>query len=144
MLAQSGAPQAFDVPAGPAVPAINRLAAQGGLDVVIAMDLSGRRTAAIRGRMTAETALEQMLRPLDARAVRIGEGVYRIETRPRRPTRPADPPPPTIVELHPTTLSEVVVTAVPPVGVRDTAGRSLIAPGALQRMEGAPANEAVA
>ncbi|RZJ42896.1 MAG: hypothetical protein EON86_06495, partial [Brevundimonas sp.] len=89
LLAQSGTPRAFDVPAGPAVPAINRLAAQGGLDVVIATNLSGRRTGAVRGHMTAERALEQMLRPLDARALRIGDGVYRIEARPRQPVRPA-------------------------------------------------------
>lgn len=143
-LAQSGAPRTFDIPAGPAVPAINRLAAQGGLDVVIATDLSGRRTAAVRGRMTAEAALEQMLRPLGARAVRIGDGVYRIEARPPQPIRPADPPPPRVVDLQPTTLSEVVVTAVPPVGLHESAGGSLIAPGALQRVEGAAASEAIA
>ncbi|RYG20622.1 MAG: hypothetical protein EON96_00635 [Caulobacteraceae bacterium] len=144
LLAQSGAPRTFDVPAGPAVPAINRLAAQGELDVVIATDLSGRRTPVVRGRMTVEAALEQMLRPLDARAVRIGDGVYRIEARPRQPTRPASPPPPQVLDLQPTTLSEVVVTAVPPIGLQDSAGGSLIAPGALGRIEGATASDAVA
>jgi len=141
---QSGAPRTFDVQAGPAVPAINRLASQAGIDVVIAANLSGRRTGALRGRMTPEAALDQMLRPLGARAVRIGEGVYRIETAPRQPLRPASPPPPAPVELAPTPLSEVVVTAVPPVGLRDGAGRSLITPGALERVEGAAASEAIA
>lgn len=141
---QSGAPRSFDVQAGPAVPAINRLASQAGIDVVIAANLSGRRTGALRGRMTPEAALDQLLRPLGARAVRIGEGVYRIETAPRQPLRPASPPPPAPVEIAPTPLSEVVVTAVPPVGLRDGSGRSLITPGALERVEGAAASDAVA
>lgn len=144
LTAQSGAPQTFDVRAGPAVPAINRLASQAGIDVVIAADLSTRRTPELRGRMTAEAALERLLRPMGARAVRIGDGVYRIEAAPRAPLRPASPPPPQIVDTGPTTLSEVVVTAVPPVGLRDGAGRSLLAPGALDRVEGAAASEAVA
>lgn len=141
---QSGAPRTFDVGAGPAVPAINRLAAQAGIDVVIAADLSGRRTPELRGRMTSEAALDRLLRPLGARAVRIGDGVYRIETAPRQPLRPASPLPPRTVEVLPTTLSEVVVTAMPPVGLQNAAGRSLIAPGALGRVEGAAASEVVA
>jgi outer membrane receptor protein involved in Fe transport len=140
----SSAPRTFDVRAGPAVPAINRLASQAGIDLVIAADLSGRRTPEVRGRMTPEAALERMLRPLGARAVRIGEGVYRVETAPRAPLRPASPPPPAVVEPPPTMLGEVVVTAVPPVGVQDDGGRRLIAPGALERVEGAAASEAVA
>ncbi len=144
LTAQSGAPQTFDVRAGPAVPAINRLASQAGIDVVIAADLSARRTPELRGRMTTEAALERLLRPLGARAVRIGDGVYRIETVPRAPLRPASPPPRQPVPAGPTTLSEVVVTAVPPVGLRDGAGRSLLAPGALDRVAGAAASEAVA
>lgn len=140
---QSVPPQTFDVRAGPAVPAINRLASQAGIDVVVAADLSWRRTRDLRGRMTAEAALERMLRPLGARAVRIGEGVYRIEAAPRVPPRPASPPPPRLPDA-PTTLSEVVVTAVPPVGLQDGAGRSLLAPGALERVAGAAASDAVA
>jgi iron complex outermembrane receptor protein len=140
----SGGPRTFDVRAGPAVPAINRLASQAGIDVVIAADLSAHRTPEVRGRMTPEAALERMLRPLNARAVRIGDGVYRIETAPRTSLRSASPPPPLPVETPPTNLGEVVVTAVPPVGLRDGGGRSLIAPGALERVEGAAASEAIA
>ncbi|RZJ47057.1 MAG: hypothetical protein EON87_02240, partial [Brevundimonas sp.] len=96
---QPGAQRTFDVQAGAAVPAINRLASQAGIDVVIAANLSTRRTEALRGRMTTEAALDRMLRPLGARAVRIGEGVYRIDTAPRQPLRPASPPPPAVVVL---------------------------------------------
>ena len=141
---QPGAQRTFDVQAGAAVPAINRLASQAGIDVVIAANLSTRRTEALRGRMTTEAALDRMLRPLGARAVRIGEGVYRIDTAPRQPLRPASPPPPAVAVLPPTTLSEVVVTAVPPVGLHDGGGRSLITPTALYRVEGSAASEAVA
>jgi outer membrane receptor protein involved in Fe transport len=142
---QAGAPQTFDLRSGAAVPTINRLAAQAGIDVVITADLAGRRTPALRGRMTPEAALDRLLRPLGARAVRIGDGVYRIEAAPPPPRRPTAPPPalPPVV-AEPTTLTEVIVTAVPPVGLRDASGRSLITPGALERIEGAPASEAVA
>jgi iron complex outermembrane receptor protein len=138
---QSGATQTFDIRPGPAIPAINRLAAQAGIDVVIAADLTGRRTPELRGRMTARTALDRMLQPLGARAVRIGDGVYRIEAAPPRPPRPAPPPRPE--ELEPTTLSEVVVTAVPPNSLQDGAGRSLLTPGGLERAEGVAASDAV-
>lgn len=143
LTAQAGAPQTFDLRAGPAVPSINRLAAQAGIDVVISADLSGRQTRALQGRMSPEAALERLLRPVGARAVRIGDGVYRIEAAPRVPApRPSSPPPPVVVE--PAILSEVVVTAVPPVGLKDAAGHSLVAPGALERIEGAGSSEAVA
>ena len=141
---QSGPPQTFDLRAGPAVPALNRLASQAGIDVVIAADLSGRRTPELQGRMTPEVALERLLRPLGARAVRIGDGVYRIEAAPRPAGQRPSSPPPAIAPVEPTVLSEIVVTAVPPVGLQDSAGRSLIAPGALDRIEGAAASDAVA
>lgn len=144
---QAGAPQSFDLRPGAAVPSINSLAAQAGIDVVITADLSGRRTRALRGRMSPEAALDQLLEPLGALAVRIGDGVYRIETAPRRPASPrpaSTPSPPPFVIPEPTTLSEVVVTAVPPVGLRDSTGRSLITPGALERIEGSGASDAVA
>lgn len=138
---QSGATQTFDIRPGPAVPAINRLAAQAGIDVVIAADLTGRRTPELRGRMPVQTALDRMLQPMGARAVRIGDGVYRIEAAPPRPPRPAPPPAPE--ELAPTTLSEVVVTALPPIRLQEGAGRSLLPPGGLERAEGVAASEAV-
>lgn len=134
---QPGAPQSFNVPAGPAARSVTQLATQGGIDVAITADLRGRRTYGLQGRMSVEVALDQLLRPLGVRAVRIGAGMYRIEAAPQplpsyRPS--ADPP---------TRLSEVVVTALPPVGLSGAQGRSLIDPGALQRIEGATASDAI-
>lgn len=139
---QAGEPLTFDVRAGSAEQAVNRLASQAGIDVVVSADLAGRRTPGLSGRISTEAALDRLLRPLGARAVRIGPGMYRIEPAPRprragsRPTVPA--------ELPPTQLSEVVVTAVPPVGLGGAAGPSLIEPGALERFEGAAASDAIA
>lgn len=141
---QAGAPRTFDIPRGLAAQSINRLAAQGGIDVVIAANLNGRATPALRGRMSAEAALDRMVSPLGARAVRIGENMYRIEVAPRpanrRPTRPASPPP----EVGPTTLGEVVVTALPPVGLGGVTGPEAVQTGALARFEGAGASDAIA
>lgn len=140
---QAGSPQTFDVRSGPAAQSINRLAAQAGIDVVITARLNGRRTPELRGRMSTEAALDRMLRPLGARAVRIGENMYRVEAAPRPPRRPvrqANAPP---VETTPTLLSEVLVTAMPPVGLGGVAGRDTVDSGALERVEGAAANEAV-
>jgi outer membrane receptor protein involved in Fe transport len=142
MTLQSGNPQTFDVRAGPADQAVNRLAAQAGIDIVIAIDLGERRTPRLSGRMSAETALDRLLRPLGARAVRIGDGMYRIEAAPQ--LRPAPAPRPDVEPAPPVLLSEVVVTAVPPVGLSGAAGRSLINPGALERLEGAAASDAIA
>ena len=138
---QSGAPQTFDVRAGPAAQSVNRLAAQAGIDIVITTDMNGRRTPDLRGRMSPEAALERMLRPLGARAVRIGDGMYRVEAAPPRPhsVRPAPPP----AEIAPTLLSEVVVTAMPPVGLGGVSGRDTVDTGALDRVEGAAASDAV-
>jgi len=138
---QSAGPHAFEVRAGPADEAVNRLAAQAGVDIVIATDLRGRRTRGLSGRMTTAAALDRLLRPLGARAVRIGENMYRIEASPRpRPTAPRPAP-----RAEPVTqLTEVVVTAAPPVGVAVESGRGLIDPGALERVEGSPASDAIA
>ncbi|WP_309629840.1 TonB-dependent receptor [Brevundimonas sp.] len=139
---QSGAPQTFDVRAGPAAQSVNRLAAQAGIDIVITTNLNGRRTPDLRGRMSPEAALDRMLRPLGARAVRIGEGMYRVEAAPVPPRRPlVRPPPPP--EIAPTLLNEVVVTAMPPVGLGGVSGRDTVDRGALQRVEGAAASDAV-
>ncbi len=139
---QTPGAQVFDIPDGPADQAVNQLASQAGIDVVITANLRGRRTRGLAGRMPVEAALDELLRPLGARAVRIGEGMYRIETAPRppealvRPRLPEVPPP--------AELDEVVVTAVPPVGVPGASGRSLVDPGALQRVEGAATSDAIA
>ena len=141
---QSGASQSFDVRAGPASQSINRLAAQAGVDVVIATDLHGRATVALRGRMSAEAALDRMLRPIGARAVRIGEGMYRIEAAPRRIGRPAPRPAPPPSETTPTQLDEVVVTALPPVGLGGVSAAEPVSTGALARVEGSGASDAIA
>lgn len=138
---QSLGPQTFDIGAGPADQAVNRLAAQAGIDVVIGANLRGRRTPALSGRMSTEAALDRLLRPLGARAVRIGEGMYRVEVAPPRRHPTSSPRP----ESPPTTqLSEVIVTALPPVGLSGASGRSLVDPGALRRMEGSAASDAIA
>ena len=140
---QSGPPQTFDVRAGPAAASINRLAAQAGIDVTITANLSGLRTPQVRGRLSTEAALNRMLRPLGARAVRIGVDMYRIEAAPAPPRRPSVRPAPRPVETASTLLSEVVVTAMPPVGLGGAAGRDTVDTGALQRFEGAAAGDAV-
>lgn len=139
---QSAPPRAFDIGAGPADQAVNRLAAQAGVDIVIGTDLGRRRTRGLSGRMTTEVALERLLRPLGARAVRIGEGMYRIEAVP--PTRRSAPRPVMVAVPALTELSEVIVTAAPPVGHSGESGRSLVEPGALARVEGSPASDALA
>jgi iron complex outermembrane receptor protein len=140
---QAAGVHSFDVRAGRADQAVNRLAAQAGVDVVISEDLRRRRTQALSGRMTAEAALERLLRPLGARAVRIGDRMYRIEAAPQRLSRA--PAPDRITEpTSPAQLSEVIVTAAPPVGVTAEPGRSLLDPGALERMQGLPASDAIA
>ena len=140
ILVQAPAPQTFEIRPGPVDQAVNTLAAQAGIDVVIGAHLRGRRTRGLSGRMTAEAALDRLLAPVGARAVRIGERMYRIEAA---PVRPGGPPRP-IDTPDATQLSEVVVTAMPPVGVTTAAGRSLIDPGALERVDGRPASDAVA
>jgi len=140
---QSGAPRTFDVAPGPAAQSVNRLAAQAGVDVVIATNLNGRATQALRGRMSAETALGRMLRPLGARAVRIGDNMYRIEAAPM-PVRHPAPRPARPVEVAPTTLSEVVVTALLPVGLAGVTAADLVSSGALARVEGSGASDAIA
>ncbi|GAA0200693.1 hypothetical protein GCM10009081_14810 [Brevundimonas nasdae] len=140
LAAQAGAPQTFSVGAGPATQSINRLSAQAGVDVAIAIDLSERRTPELRGRMTLDAAFERLLQPLGARAVLIGENAYRIEAALRR-TPPPTPPTPTPVT---TQLSEIVVTAAPPVGLSQASGRTPVDNGALERFEGAATSDAVA
>lgn len=143
--AQSGAPQSFDVRAGPAAQSVNQLATQAGIDVAIVADLDHRRAPAIRGRMTVEVALDRVLRPLGARAVRIGATAYRVEAIPhlRAGFRPPLPRTPDTDAIAPVQLSEVVVTAMPPVGLSGANGRGLLDSGALQRVEGSAASDAI-
>lgn len=144
LLLQSGAPRTFDVAPGPAAQSINRLAAQGDVDVVIALNLNGRSVPALRGRMSAEAALDRMVRPLGARAVRIGEDMYRIEAAPTPVRRVASPRAAPPVDPEPTTLGEIIVTALPPVGLGGVSGPRFVDTGALSRVEGSGASDAVA
>lgn len=144
LAAQSDAPRRFDVTPGPAVQSINRLAAQGGFDVVIAAPLAERRTLALRGRMTSEAALARLLGPLGARAVRIGDGMYRIEAaaaaaRPGPARRPF--PAPTGPSSQ---LSEIVVTAMPPVGLAGASGGRVVDSGGLARFAGSSSSDSIA
>lgn len=147
--AQPAGPVWVNVAPGPAPASINRLAAQAGVDVVIAVDLHNRQTHRLTGRMNVETAFDRLLRPVGARAVRVGFGQYRIEAAPPphrlagvSSARPPAPDPPAAPE--PTELSDVVVTAMPPVGVRETALAHRLDPAALQRASGSPASEVMA
>lgn len=90
--------------------------------------------------MSADEAFRVVLATVDARAVRIGERMYRIEAAPRAITAAPRP-----IPILPTAqLSDIVVTAVPPVGDQTPVGRSLVDSGALDRAEGAVASEAIA
>lgn len=142
LLALQAAAPTFDVRAGPADQAVNRLAAQAGIDVVVSTDLRGRRTPGLSGRMPAEVALDRLLHPLGARAVRIGERMYRIEALPRPSLPPASPR--HTEAAPPAPVSEVVVTALPPVGLSGASGQGLVDPGALARVEGVATSDALA
>lgn len=142
LIAQSDAPRTFDIAPGPAVQSINRLAAQGGFDVVIATPLAGRQTPVLRGRMTSAAALDRLLRPLGARAVQIGDDMYRIEaatvrTSPPRTLSPVSSP-------EPAQLSEIVVTAMPSVGLGGVSSGGSVDSGALQRFAGSATSETIA
>lgn len=129
----------FNVRPGPLLQGAQAIAAQAGVDVVVQTPLRGRAAAGVNGRLTVDQAFERLLRPTGARAVRLADGVYRIEAAP--PARPAPPPRP----AAPTVLDEVVVTA--PVrrgGLSQATGRTLIAPTGLERAEGVASSEAVA
>lgn len=137
--------RAFDVPAGPAVAAVNRLAAQAEVDVAVQADLTRLRTPAVRGRMTAAEAFERLLAPVGARAVPLSDRLYRIERAPRRAARVAAVPPRPAPPIQPTDLGEVVVTApVSRGGLGEANGRSSIDLEALARVRGANAAEALA
>lgn len=128
------------VPAMAADAAINRLAAQLRVDVVTTIDLSRRRTRPLSGRYSAEEAFTRLLTPLDARAVMLRPGLYRVEaaTTQRPAPRPSAP-------TTPTELTEVIVTGAIPRGqTPDLNGQSVIRPEMLARVTGAGAVDAVA
>lgn len=132
------------VPPSTATAAINRLAAQAGVDVVVAVDLRGRQSRGLNGRFTVDAAFDRLLTPLGARARRFGPGIYRVEAAVMSPVQtPAAPlaQPSDII----TELDEIVVTA--PVGRGGLVGgngRVPIDPLALDRFSDTASSEAVA
>ena len=144
--AQATSTAPISIPPSSAIDAVNRLAAQAGVDVVMAVDLSGQRSAGLRGRLSAVQAFDRLLRPLGARAVPLGRGVYRIEAAPAvAPARRVPIKPARAASDTPTQLDEVIVTAPVHRGGLDGAnGRSPVDPGALERLAGAGSSEAIA
>jgi len=144
--AQATSTAPISVPPSSAIDAVNRLAAQAGVDVVMAVDLSGQRSAGLRGRLSVVQAFDRLLRPLGARAVPLGRGVYRIEAAPAvAPARRVPIKPRSAASEAPTQLDEVIVTAPVHRGGLDGAnGRSPVDAGALERLAGAGSSEAIA
>jgi iron complex outermembrane recepter protein len=130
----------FNVRPGRLLHGAQAIAAQAGVDVVVQAPLRGRAAAGVNGRLTVDQAFERLLRPTGARAVRLADGVYRIEATP--PARPTPPPP---RPAAPTVLDEVIVTAsVRRGGLSEATGRTLVSPAGLDRAEGVASSEAVA
>lgn len=100
---------AVDVRSGPALQGVHSIAEQTGIDVVVSTPLGSRRLPALRGRMTPEAALDRWLMPAQARADRIGPGLYRIVAA--GPGRPAVWTGSRLTE--PVTVADVVVRARP-------------------------------
>lgn len=129
----------INVPAGPTLTSVNRVAAASGVDVVVAADLRNRRSPAVSGASDAEAAFERLLRPAGARAVRLADGLYRIEPilRSVSPSRSEPEPAPTVID-------EVIVTASTPRGGLDGAnGRFTVSAAALEALRGVVGSEAV-
>lgn len=139
-------PVAISVPGSTADLAVNRLAEQLGVSVVVAVPLAGRRSAGLRGRYDAAEAFDRLLRPLGARAVRIGPDSYRVE--PRADERPARRPAPQATSGPPapiTELDEIVVTAsVRRGGLDAVSGRTLLDEEALGRAGDRSSSEGLA
>lgn len=144
--AQAPDPITVSVPASSADLAVNRLAEQLGVSVVVALPLGGRHSAGLRGRYRVDAAFDRLLRPLGARAVRIGPDSYRVEPRAasRRPTLPA-PRAPSDPSVAVTELDEVVVTAsVRRGGLDGATGRILPDDEALRRAASRSSSEGLA
>jgi hypothetical protein len=130
----------FNVRPGSLLQGAQAIATQAGVDVVVQAQLRGRAAAGVNGRLTVDQAFERLLRPTGARAVRLADGVYRIEPAP--PVRPTPQPP---RPAAPTVLDEVIVTAsVRRGGLSEATGRTRIPPTGLERTEGVASSEAVA
>ncbi|MET4897166.1 TonB-dependent receptor [Sphingomonadaceae bacterium jetA1] len=104
------APRAFDIRPGPLAQALVTLGMQAGISVATSDPMLARTALRHRivGRMTVAAALDRLLAGTGMRAVRVMDGLYRIERAPpphprRAPTQPS-PPSPVIGR-------EIVVTA---------------------------------
>ncbi|MFC3579942.1 TonB-dependent receptor [Sphingomonas hylomeconis] len=97
---------AFDIPAGTLAPALNLMAMQADIDVALTVPALARQpTHAIRGVMTIEQVLTQLLRGTGAVAMRIAPSAWRVQQeRAPRAIRPAAPAP---AEDH----ADIIVTA---------------------------------
>jgi len=104
---------AIDTPAGRLSRAVLILGRQSGLSIGIEGSAVGAlQVRAVRGRMSGERALRQLISGLPVQVVRAGPGIFRIVPRPPRP-RPPDPQPSSrqVVDERPEQQQEIVVTA---------------------------------
>lgn len=122
-----------DVRSSPALQGVHSIAEQTGIDVVVSTPLGSRRLPALRGRMTPEAALGRWLAPAQARADRIGPGLYRIvAASPGRAAVSADSR-----LTEPVAVADVVVRARPARSPLDGAeGRVRLPPEALDLQTG--------
>lgn len=143
-VAMSQPPADFlSAPAGPTLTSVNRVAAAADVDVVVAANLRGRRSPSLVGARDVETAFEHLLRPAGARAVRLGDRLYRIEPAPVVSRADAGRPE-AVLEPAPTVVEEVIVTATVPRGALDGAnGRSTVPSAGLERFRGVAGSEAL-
>lgn len=79
-----------DIPAGTLADSAIALARQTGSSIVVnGPTLAKRRVARIHGTMSADEAVRQLARQVEARAVRIGTAAWRLDPLPTRPRRSA-------------------------------------------------------
>jgi iron complex outermembrane receptor protein len=73
--------QSYNIPAGELVPALQRFARQSRMQVIYsAANLRGRRTAGVRGEMTAAAALQRLVAGSGAQLVQDSSGAYLVRT----------------------------------------------------------------
>ncbi|GEN29120.1 second ferric pyoverdine receptor FpvB [Halovibrio variabilis] len=73
----------YDIPAGPVSTVLNRFAAESGVFISGAGELGqGRQSPGLQGQYNVDEGLERLLSGTSLRAVRQGDGTYRLEERP--------------------------------------------------------------
>ncbi|MCL7930504.1 TonB-dependent siderophore receptor [Halomonas llamarensis] len=73
----------YDIPAGPVSTALNRFASEAGVFISGAGELGqGRQSPGLQGQYGVDEGLERLLNGTRLRAVRQGDGSYRLEERP--------------------------------------------------------------